>query len=240
VSQHRVLDLQHLAALGAWHQAEQAPDQQVDQGHDHGAGTLPDGTGQEANRSSGTLQAKAPRRAEGRRVEKIVHIEDKSNHPLGRDEGHRSTLRRAGAIGLLTVSVDGQRLFRELPRVRTHRTRDASGRYRWYNDYSLPEEQGGGTITVRLYGNAGDKERGLNRTENVRPIPPSDPDFDTLYARRNDAESINRGLDDSLYLGRAHSRGQLRQQVELLANALVVNSVAVSQHRRRRAAARAA
>ena len=53
----------------------------------------------------------------------------------------------------------------------------------------------------------------LNRTENVRPIPPSDPDFARLYARRNDAESINRNLEDSLFLGRAHSVGLLRQQV---------------------------
>jgi hypothetical protein len=112
--------------------------------------------------------------------------------------------------------------------------------YRWYNEYLLPPDYGGGTVTVRLHGNAQDRERRLNRTENVRPIPPSDPDFPALYARRNDAESINRGLDDSLYLGRAHSRGQLRQQVELLAYALVVNSIAISEHRRRRAAARAA
>jgi hypothetical protein len=140
----------------------------------------------------------------------------------------------------MQVAVDGQQLFHELPRVRTHRTRDGNGRYRWYNDYALPEDQGGGTITVRLHGNAEDRERRLNRTENVRPIPPSDPDFDALYARRNDAESINRGLDDSLYLGRAHSRGHLRQHVELLAYALVVNSVAISEHRRRRAATRAA
>ena len=41
-----------------------------------------------------------------------------------------------------------------------------------------------------------------NRTENVRPIPPSDPDFQRLYRRRNDAESINRALDDTLFLRR--------------------------------------
>ena len=34
--------------------------------------------------------------------------------------------------------------------------------------------------------------------------------------RRNDAESINRGLEASLYLTRAHSMGQLRQEVEIL------------------------
>ena len=35
---------------------------------------------------------------------------------------------------------------------------------------------------------------------NLRPIAPGDPDFARLYPRRNDAESINRDLDDTLYL----------------------------------------
>jgi hypothetical protein len=184
--------------------------------------------------------ARSPRRAEGRRVEKTVHIEDKT---VFRSSGTKEAVRlfaRAGAIGILRLSVDGRQLFEQLPRIRTHRTRGRNGLYRWYNDYELPAHEGGGTVTVRLHGNAQDRERRLNRTENVRPIPPSDPDFPGLYARRNDAESINRGLDDSLYLGRAHSRGQLRQQVELLAYALVVNSIAISEDRRRRAATRAA
>jgi len=79
----------------------------------------------------------------------------------------------------------------------------------------------------------GDK-RGFNRTENVRPIPPADPDFARLYARRNDAESINRHLDDTLWLGRAHSIGHTRQHLNLLGYALAVNSVALHEHRRRR------
>jgi hypothetical protein len=44
-----------------------------------------------------------------------------------------------------------------------------------------------------------DRTRRFNRTENVRPIPPSDPDFAHLYARRNDAESINRSLEGTLF-----------------------------------------
>jgi hypothetical protein len=51
---------------------------------------------------------------------------------------------------------------------------------------------------VRLHTNADDTARRFNRTENVRPIPPSDPDFTRLYPRRNDAESINRNIEDSL------------------------------------------
>jgi hypothetical protein len=48
----------------------------------------------------------------------------------------------------------------------------------------------------------------------------------TLFGRRNDSESINRALDDTLYLGRAHSIGHRRQQLNLLGFALVVNSLA--------------
>jgi hypothetical protein len=75
--------------------------------------------------------------------------------------------------------------------------------------------------------------RRFNRTENVRPIPPSDPDFARLYARRNDAESINRNLEDTLFLGRAHSVGRLRQQVDLIGYALLVNGLTVLRHERR-------
>ena len=45
------------------------------------------------------------------------------------------------------------------------------------------------------------RRRRFNRTENVRPIPPSDPDFPRLYGRRNDSESLNRSLEDTLFLG---------------------------------------
>ena len=97
-----------------------------------------------------------------------------------------------------------------------------------------------GSVTVRLHGNADDDKRGLNRTENVRPIAADDPDFTRLYARRNDAESINRHLDDTMWLGRAHSVGHARQHVNLIGFAISVNSVAVHEHRRRRDTAIAA
>ena len=124
--------------------------------------------------------------------------------------------------------------------VRTHRNQDASGLFRWYNDYELPEAYEHKTVTVRLYNNDEDAARKLNRTENVRPIPPSDPDFKEIYGRRSDSESINRGLEDTLYLGRAHSVGHARQQVNLLGYALMVNSLALYEHRRRRKLAAAA
>lgn len=66
------------------------------------------------------------------------------------------------------------------------------------------------------------------------------PDFKALYGRRNDSESINRGLIDTLYLGRAHSVGHARQHVNLLGYALMVNALALHQHRRRRPESQAA
>jgi hypothetical protein len=42
-----------------------------------------------------------------------------------------------------------------------------------------------------------------------------------------DPNTINRGVVDSLYLGRAHSLGHARQHVNLLGYALMVNSLAL-------------
>ena len=93
-----------------------------------------------------------------------------------------------------------------------------------------------GAVDVKtLHGNEEDAARGFNRTENVRVIPPSDPDFKALYARRNDAESINRAIDDSMWLSRAHSVGHARQHLNLMGYALMVNSLALLEHRQRAA-----
>jgi len=70
--------------------------------------------------------------------------------------------------------------------------------------------------------------------------PPSDPDFKAIYSRRSDSESINRGLEDTLYLNRAHSVGHARQHVNLLGYALMVNSLALHEHRQRQRLASAA
>ena len=174
--------------------------------------------------------AKTPRRGEGRRVPKTVHIEDKV---VATPAGVRTISLHAmdGAVGIVVLTDVGQRLFEPLQRMRTHRMRDKSGSFRCYNDYELPERLGG-TVTVRLHGNADDQSRRFNRPENVRAIPPSDPRFEHLYSRRNDAESINRNLEDTLFLGRAHSVGMRRQHVDLLGYALLVNGMSRLRHER--------
>jgi hypothetical protein len=177
--------------------------------------------------------ARTPRRKDGRRVAKSVYVEDKMvTGPDGRAISV-ALYAQDGAIGIGRLTDRGQMVFELLRRFRTHRTRDKSGAYRWYNDYRLPQRLGGGIVTVRLHANNEDRTRRFNRTENVRPIPPSDPDFARLYARRNDAESINRNLEDTLFLGRAHSVGRLRQQVDLIGYALLVNGWTVLRHERR-------
>jgi hypothetical protein len=174
-----------------------------------------------------------PRRKGGRRIPKSSYLEDKTvETPIGTQT--ISLYARDGSLGIGELTDTGDLEFVPLRRVRTHRNADRSGRYRWYNDYRLPERYGASTITVRLHGTPADEARKLNRTENLRPIPPDDPDFARLYPRRNDAESINRGIDDSLWLGRAHSLGHARQHIDLLGYALMVNGIALHRHARRR------
>ena len=178
-----------------------------------------------------------PRRSTGQRVEKNVHIEDKT---ITGADGTTETIRlfaHGGELGIAEFTETGESIFEPLPRIRTHRNQDKNGRYRWYNDYQLPHRYDGQVITVRLHGNDDDVARKLNRAENLRPIPPGNPDFERLFPRRNDAESINRHLDDTMWLGRAHSIGHARQHLNLLGFALTVNSLALHRHRRRRAQA---
>ena len=58
-----------------------------------------------------------------------------------------------------------------------------------------------------------------------------DPDFETLYRRRNDAESINRHLDDTLWLRRAHTVGARRQLLNVITYAMGVNAMTMRLHR---------
>jgi hypothetical protein len=183
--------------------------------------------------TAATAGVKQPRRKDGQRVEKSTRLETKTI-TLPDGTSHDVELyARGGGVGIGTLTERGDLHYTELARVRTHRNADKSGRYRWYNDYRLPDGLSGAVVTVRVHGTPEDAARKLNRTENVRVIPPTDPDFARLYARRNDAESINRNLDDTLWLRRAHSVGHDRQLLNLLGYALMVNGLALHRHRRR-------
>lgn len=165
-----------------------------------------------------------------KRIEKVTWVETKTVQNRAGEVEVR-LISQGGRIGLGETTETGEPVFVPLERVRTHRNADKRGTYRWYNDYRLPEHLGGGTVTVRLHTNDEDRRRKFNRAENVRQIPPGDPDFETLYKRRNDAESINRHLDDTLWLRRAHSVGARRQLLNLITYAMGVNAMSMRVHR---------
>jgi hypothetical protein len=160
-----------------------------------------------------------------KRVEKTVHIEDKTVN----GQTYR-LFARGGAVCVAELTETGEQELTELRRVRTTRRDGKGGLFRWYNEYALPD---GGTVTVRIDTTAEDVARKLNRAENVRQLPPTDPDFKRIYRRRADIESINRNLEDTLFLNRAHSKGADRQLVNLIGYAIVVNALAVHLHRQR-------
>ena len=133
----------------------------------------------------------------GHRVEKERLIEVKEVTLRDGRSVKISIYARAGAAGIAEMDDSGNRNFVPLRRVRTQRF-GQPGRFRFYNQYQLPTKYGGGDVTLRLHGDIGDREKRLNRAENLRAIPPRDPDFDRIYQRRNDAESINRRIEDTL------------------------------------------
>jgi hypothetical protein len=168
----------------------------------------------------------------GRRIEKERLIELKN---VKRDDGEEVTIRllaKNGALGIGALQDNGETRFVPLKRIRTQRQKDKVG-YRFYNQYAMPQGYATREITVRLHNSAEEEARRLKRAENLRAIPPGDPDFDRLYARRGDAESLNRTLEDSLYLKKAHSLGHLRQEADLLGFAQLVNSITLARHRAR-------
>lgn len=167
-----------------------------------------------------------------KRTEKVMHLEDRVI-----DGRAVKLFAKGGAVGIAEFNDAGKSSFVELKRLRTIRRANKNGTFSWYNELALPA---GGTIMVRLDQSEEDTARKLNRTENARPIPPSDPDFARLYSRRSDIESINRGVEDSLYINRAHSKGHKRQLVNLLGYAIMVNGLALLLHHERATTVQAA
>lgn len=165
------------------------------------------------------------------REERVVRIEAQVvDTPQGVEEVQLYA--RMGAIGIGELDEEGEVVFRRLDRLGVKRRQNrGDGRYRFYVEYRLPAEKWGGkTVRVRIDTTTEDATRKLNRSEYVRGIPMDDPDWERLYPRRSDAESINRALDDTLWLRRAHSKGRLRQLFELMGFALMTNALAVFRH----------
>jgi hypothetical protein len=137
-----------------------------------------------------------------------------------------------GALSRKQLTESGEPFCEPLPITRLQRNPNKHG-FRWYGYCNLPGSLGGKEISVRHHQNADDDKRGLNRTENLRPVPESSPDFARLHVLRPDAESINRGIEDSLFLNRASGEGWRRQMVDLLGHARLVNALILARCRAR-------
>jgi hypothetical protein len=118
----------------------------------------------------------------GNRVEKerLIQIKDVTL-PDGRSV-KLPIYARAGAAGITQMDDTGSRVFVPLKRIRTQRF-GKPGHFRFCNQYQLPAEYGGGEVTLRLHGDNLDTQKRLSRAENLRAIPPLDPDFDRLYQK---------------------------------------------------------
>jgi len=139
-----------------------------------------------------------------------------------------------GAHGVCDLSLtdDGSPVLIPLERVGNPNRQNRDGTYRTYVEYRVTDPQGGKAQIIRepTYTR---EEDNFNRAENVRQIPPGDPDYERLKGLRSDAEAANRQIDDHLYLRRARSLGARRQLFDLLAHAFVQNSIALRRHRLR-------
>ena len=117
---------------------------------------------------------KQPRRKDGRREEKSTRVETKT---ITLADGSTRTVElyaRGGAIGIGDLTETGDLRYTELRRVRTHRNRDKSRKYRWYNDYRLPDNLDAGIVTVRLHGTPDDTApRTSDPSRRLTPTSPS-------------------------------------------------------------------
>jgi hypothetical protein len=148
-----------------------------------------------------------------------------------------------GALARRDTDPDtGEIVLIPLNHRRWARRANANGTYRSYAEYEVPCPRGGRPRLIResTITDDDDLAKGFNRSEHIRQIPWTSPDYEPTYHRRSDAESINRGIDDALYLRRARSYGARAQHFNLLSHMLVVNSTSRLLHQRRTAAPLAA
>ena len=166
------------------------------------------------------------------------HLEDQAKG-AGGQKNLISIYGQDGAAGHGELTETGEPVFIPWRRVRTMRREGRKG-FRFYNAYLMPTESGSREVIVRLNGNEEDRSRGLNRAEHLRAYPSSDPAYQGLMAKRNNAETLNSTLKRALPSGRAHSVGRVAQEADLLGFQLGLNALASHRHRKRKTASKAA
>lgn len=185
------------------------------------------------NRPRAKENPKKKGRSIGRRVpdESIVEVK-----PIKCPDGTSEQLeiwQSDGNLGLRQLKENGEWHFLPLEATKLHVNRNGDGtasQYRLYVGLKLPAEvalrTGKREVTVALYQTQNDKTRAYPRTAHVRAVGSASPDFWIYTKMRNDSESLNRVIEDSLYRHhRARSIGWARQQVDMLGLAGLINAL---------------
>ena len=107
-----------------------------------------------------------------------------------------------------------------------------------YTQWRVPRHPLAGDLadaTLRIRHNSTKDERLSNNRRSLysRPIPESDPCFDTLFGIRENAESNNENLKAKLRNKRARSVGRTRNQLNLIAYQLTENDKTLFAHYQR-------
>lgn len=138
-------------------------------------------------------------------------------HPNGKGPCTHTLHAVNGTIVDVALADDGQPVdTATATRKQIKRSRRKDNTYRYNLALTIPCGNTTTTIWVTPHDNP----------EHIRLIPPDDPHFNTLYNLRNDAESLNSQFKRSLLVDRASSVGWQRQLFDLLAYAILHNSLA--------------
>lgn len=133
-----------------------------------------------------------------------------------------------GAAGIVVTTPAGEAFVRfELTRVGVRPNRK-TGEQRVYGTFRAPDVAAvpmslrGATVMIRLNQTDSDRARSIgkgrvyNRVKYLRPFPEGSDTFIELFGLREDAESDNNLLKQSLWNKRSHSVGMGRQWVDML------------------------
>ena len=154
------------------------------------------------------------------------------NHEVIRDDeavGEINVVLYDGAPYMYATAGGKQHLI-ALKAGKPMRRKNRTTGYRWYRSYTVPcdpridPELHAATFRLRLDTTDEDKNRKLNRTENLRLHPEGTPAFDRMIALRPVSESLNSQLKNQHNPHRrAPAVGHPRMRIHLLFQALYLN-----------------
>lgn len=134
-----------------------------------------------------------------------------------------------GALHEQILLDTGKPTLVPLSRHRLYARRTGTGPTRWYQEFAALC----GTLhRDRIDSTADDDPKVFNRAENIRQHPPGTDTYTDCYGWREDAESVNSVLDETLYRSRMPAYKLERQHLFMLGHALARNSIARALLRR--------